>query len=263
MTRPVLDSSSNPQSSNPQRQQARLPNKLDRRLVAYTAAATAAGVGLIATSQSAEAKIVYTAANFTIPAEQSVSFDLNHDGIPDFGFYFYQYGGVREPLGYHDEGLVIDPSKTGNAIWSVQSSKGGACAAALPPGVKVGAGAGFQGKSLELWGSEGTAYSGPFQFCEFGKRTRGAFLGLKFLINGQTHYGWAHVTVKGSQAVLNGYAYETVPNQPILAGKTSGPVEVGESLPGEIPDQPATLGVLARGSQGLDIWRRAEEEIES
>jgi hypothetical protein len=258
MTRPILDG-----SSNQRRQQARLPNKLDRRLIAYSAAATAAGVGLIATSPSAEAKVVYTAANLTIPAEQSVSFDLNHDGIPDFGFYFYQYGAIRKPLGYHEEGLVIDPAKTGNAIWSVQSSKGGACAAALPPGVKVGPGADFQGKSLGLWQSEGTAYSGPFQFCEFGKRTRGAFLGLKFLINGQAHYGWAHVTIKGSQAVLNGYAYETVPNQPILTGNTSGPVEVGESLPMTIPTQPATLVVLARGSQGLDIWRKTEDEIEN
>jgi hypothetical protein len=88
-------------------------------------------------------------------------------------------------------------------------------------------------------------------------------LGLKFLINGQTHYGWAHVTVNGSRAVLNGYAYETVPNQPITTGKTSGPVEVGESLPVEIPAQPATLSALAWGSQGLDIWRRVEEEIEN
>jgi len=258
MTRPILDS-----NSNQKRKQARLPNKLDCRLVAYTAAATAAGVGMIAASQSAEAKIVYTAANLTIPADQSVSFDLNHDGVPDFGFYFYQYGAVRKPLGYHEEGLEIDPAKTGNAIWSVQSSKGGACAAALPPGVKVGPGADFQDKSLELWGSGGTAYSGPFVFCEFGKRTRGAFLGLKFLINGQTHYGWAHVTLNGSKAVLNGYAYETVPNQPITTGKTSGPVEVGESLPMAIPSQPATLGALAQGFQGLDIWRKTEEEIEN
>jgi hypothetical protein len=258
MTRPILDS-----SSNQRRPQAHLPNKLDRRLIAYSAAATAAGVGLLVLSEPAEAKIVYTAANITIPADQSVSFDLNHDGIPDFGFYFYQYGAVRKPLGYHEEGLAIDPSKTGNAIWSVQSSKGDACAAALPPGVKVGPGADFQDKSLGLWGSGGTAYSGPFVFCEFGKRTRGAFLGLKFLISGQTHYGWAHVTVDGSRAVLNGYAYETVPNQPITTGKTSGPVEVGESLPVEIPAQLATLGALARGSQGLDIWRKVEEEIEN
>ena len=258
MTRSILDANSKKANTR-----TRLSHKLDRRLIAYSAAATAAGVGMIATSPSAEAKIVYTAANLTIPADQSISFDLNNDGIPDFGFYFYQYGAVRKPLGYHEEGLEVDPAKTGNAIWSVQSSKGGACAAALPPGVKVGPGADFQGKSLELWGSGGTAYSGPFVFCEFGKRTRGAFLGLKFLINGQTHYGWAHVTIKGNTAVLNGYAYETVPNQPIVTGKASGPVEVGEALPMAIPAQPATLGILAHGAQGLDIWRRSDNELEN
>ena len=58
-----------------------------------------------------------------------------------------------------------------------------------------------------------------------------AYLGLQFLINGETHYGWAAVDVvfDTSQrpwtfsATLTGYAYETVAGQSIAAGRTSGP----------------------------------------
>lgn len=57
------------------------------------------------------------------------------------------------------------------------------------------------------------------------------FLGLQFLINGETHYGWAAVSVVfvdskipwTLSATLTGYAYETVADQPIVAGQISGP----------------------------------------
>jgi len=50
---------------------------------------------------------------------------------------------------------------------------------------------------------------------------------LKFQINGQTHFGWARMTVNLSlrrpmQVLLTGYAYETNPNTPIIAGQQEG-----------------------------------------
>ena len=75
---------------------------------------------------------------------------------------------------------------------------------------------------------------------------------MKFTINGKVHYGWARLSVtnlKGKfriTATLTGYAYETIPNKPIIAGKTKGP---------DVIALPATLGHLARGS-GLSAWRR-------
>jgi hypothetical protein len=49
---------------------------------------------------------------------------------------------------------------------------------------------------------------------------------LRFRIDGKTHFGWARFTIKaqarGVVATLTGYAYETVPNKPIIAGKTKG-----------------------------------------
>jgi hypothetical protein len=236
----------------------RLAPRIDKQLLAYTAAATAAGVAFLAAAPSAEAKIVYTPANVALAANASFSLDLNNDGAGDFSFYFYAYG-LGKPLGYHADALLIDPLKAGNEVWGAQSSKGGSCAAALPPGVKVGTGAAFQGNQLLVWASEGTAYSGPNTHCKLGALPRGAFLGLKFVVHGQTHFGWAHLTIKGQNAVLNGYAYETVPNQPIRTGKASGPTQVSESVPVTPDSTGASLGVLARGADGLAVWRRPEE----
>src|SRR5262249_51449181 len=50
------------------------------------------------------------------------------------------------------------------------------------------------------------------------------YLGLRFKIDGKTHYGWARmsVNVQGFDitGTLTGYAYETVANKGILAGQT-------------------------------------------
>jgi hypothetical protein len=55
---------------------------------------------------------------------------------------------------------------------------------------------------------------------------RRRYLGLQFVIGEQVHYGWARLSVslKAGEiaATLTGYAYETVPNKPIITGKTKG-----------------------------------------
>ncbi|RIA09703.1 putative secreted protein (Por secretion system target) [Flavobacteriaceae bacterium MAR_2010_72] len=46
------------------------------------------------------------------------------------------------------------------------------------------------------------------------------YLGLRFLINGQTHYGWARLNVSStSQWTIMDYAYNATPNQPIYSGQ--------------------------------------------
>jgi hypothetical protein len=76
------------------------------------------------------------------------------------------------------------------------------------------------------------------------KDVRNRYLGFKFAIKGKTHYGWALLNVTFNPknlkitAILTGYAYETIPNRAMIAGKTQ---EADER------DQPATLGRLALG----------------
>jgi hypothetical protein len=251
MKRPAASS----KNSDATRFPTRLAPRLDKQLLAYGAAASAAGVSLFL--QSAQAKVVYTAANTTLGYNQSANLDLNHDGTADFVVSLIFGGGdVRHPEGAFVSALVIYPGQAGNEVWGAQSAKGWECAAALPAGVKVAAGAAFQQNYLNLWQAAGSYTRGVSEHCPWDGLRRGAFLGLKFVVNGLTHYGWAHVTLKSvNTAVLDGYAYETVPNQAIATGKTSGPVAALD-LPGP---QPATLGMLAQGARGLSIWRRPEE----
>ena len=107
-------------------------------------------------------------------------------------------------------------------------------------------------------------------------RVTNRYLGLKFKINGKTHYGWARLSVQISSdyrqitATLTGYAYETIAGKSIKAGQTKGPADdstnqdfgPGASITNPIPDtpQPASLGMLALGAQGVPMWRRKETQ---
>lgn len=54
-----------------------------------------------------------------------------------------------------------------------------------------------------------------------------AFVGVKFTLNREVHYGWIRFQLVqdkfsfGVDANITGYAYETNPNQPIPVGKKS------------------------------------------
>jgi len=50
------------------------------------------------------------------------------------------------------------------------------------------------------------------------------------------------------QATLGGFAYDTVAEEPIVAGQGLTP-------------EPGTLGLLALGSLGLGLWRRKKPGI--
>jgi|HubBroStandDraft_6_1064221.scaffolds.fasta_scaffold489021_1 hypothetical protein len=58
-------------------------------------------------------------------------------------------------------------------------------------------------------------------------------------------------------AVLTGYAYETIPNRPIVTGQTKGPhdASVDESNAALTPrtPKPATLGALALGARSITV----------
>jgi hypothetical protein len=102
------------------------------------------------------------------------------------------------------------------------------------------------------------------------------YLGLKFKIDGKTHYGWARLTVQlpGNflvKATLTGYAYETVAGKAIRAGQTKGDADdatvdsnflnpdTSEST-ASVADssdtpQSTSLGALALGAQRVQARR--------
>ena len=146
------------------------------------------------------------------------------------------------------------------------NSKNFACASALPAHHEVGPQGPFQAESsFILERSAGSAYS-TVRFCPWaGPESHQAYLGVKFNIGGEIHYGWIRRAVdQFSSDTITGYAYETVPNKSISTGITSGPVEASllapmNPLPSSEPLS-APLGVLALGNSGLTLWRREQTE---
>ena len=220
---------------------------LERRLCAYALSASAAGIGMVS-GTSAEAEVVYTPTQVTI-TRGSLPIDLNTDGIDDFilvdNFYFAPrsrfpfLGGRRLVLGGNASASAIPFNQeiavlnSGSVIGSTRAFKN-----VHEPRVPMAA-------ALQIYhGSTGTCC---LSFVGQWANVKNKYLGLKFQINGQTHFGWARVTVRVFEdqfflgrvnATLTGYAYETNPNTAIVAGDTGGTSTVTSKH---------SLGRLARG----------------
>jgi hypothetical protein len=242
---------------------SRIPSNLsefcNRRLSAYSVAAGAAGLGLLTLAAPVEAKIVYTAANLPLMNHGQVFFDLNHDGINDF--FFYGQSTSRRSVSTFFFRLTVSPAQQGNAIWGVESHEHASCAASLPAGARVGPKRPFQANRAVLLDWSGGPNGGT-AYCPWTGKIGKAYVGLKFTIKGQTHFGWARVkttSIYPYRVFLTGYAYETIPDKPIVTGQTKGPDGGGQpdSTAARAPiPQPVTLGLLALGSPALSIWRR-------
>jgi hypothetical protein len=240
--------------TTPPRRTAPLSKSVQHQLNMYALAASAAGVAALCSAQPAEAKIVYTAAHVPIPVNSEVFFDLNHDGISDFGIKNYGGGSVNSVRAVATQNGIRGVSCQGHDFSTY-------CAPALLHGAKVG------GKQRFLSGKPimaATTYWGVDVGPWFNLNGRPAYLGIRFLINGNTHFAWARVCVSHSadkdyKVTVTGYAYETIPGKPIIAGATKGPedAEPTAALSSGIPE-PVTLGALALGAPGLSIWRRRE-----
>lgn len=94
---------------------------------------------------------------------------------------------------------------------------------------------------------------GPFGYIRtyggngaFGVGSTG-YLGLKFIIGSDIHYGWANITVgAGDLVTLNSLGYESLPNVP---AHTEAPSQGG------VPDGGNSLLLLATGAAGLIAFR--------
>jgi hypothetical protein len=228
-----------------------LTTKLNQRLVAYATAASAAGVGILAAAPFAEAKVVYTSANIPVFSPYGwadLALDINGDGVTDLTFFgaTFAYGTYLK---------VYAPA--GNGIAGANFN-----ASALKWGARIGPKAAFTSKAQNI-ASAGACHESTCSYRGPWDNTQGHFLGVKFVINGEVHYGWLRLNVakRPYHSVVTGYAYETIPNKPIIAGAESGPEVVGaiDSPPSTAPSrQPATLGMLAQGANALSFWRRED-----
>ncbi|MFZ0416522.1 MAG: hypothetical protein WAM04_00340 [Candidatus Sulfotelmatobacter sp.] len=232
----------------------RLGRHLEKHLAAYAAAAT--GAVLLSAAPSADAEIVYTPSNtpFTHNHQNQgpvfTTLDLNNDGVADFTFavsstaHFSSIGYTTRFKLY----MKVVPDQTGNEV--VQGSLA-PTASAVPAGVTIGPKEKFVSGGYmvhQVYSQQGhiNQSSGSWQKVEF------AYIGLKFLINGQVHYGWARVKFPYPYGYnypsIYGYAYESSPNTPIVSGQTSGtaPTQANAEAIG-------SLGMLAAGASALNL----------
>jgi hypothetical protein len=251
-----------PSKATPTRS-AHLATNLDKTLLGYATAASAAGVGLLALVQPAEAKIIYTPTNTPITLNGPVvALDLNNDGVTDFYLYNVADSGSarKHPEGFYQHAIAVEPTQTVNQVGVITSFNKDVCAAELPKGQVIGVGKNFQVGSFAMFQVTNESYTIGTANCQWqGKANKGGFLALTFVVGSNTYFGWARITL-GTVPTLTGYAYEDAPNQSIKAGQISGPGEKSDASQAPALDpQPATLGALAKGASGLAIWRRPED----
>jgi hypothetical protein len=269
---------STPESRNvhsvDQRRATRVGPELERSLSAYAGAALAAGVSLLAITVSAEGKIVYTPADVTIPVNGGpVPLDLNHDGIADFVLSnVFLSATSYPPSSIADLNVAPASSHSRNQFWGRRiATKLGrrTFASALRPHFTVRASKSYFHKATKGIMAGLSVFFEPFMkpqgstscsgYPGGGSSTNGQwmyvnarYLGLKFEIKGEIHYGWARLAVTRNAikigensigATLTGYAYETVSNKPIVTGKTKGMDVITLSTDARW----AVLGHLAQG----------------
>jgi len=244
-----------------------LSDAVHQQLNAYALAASAAGVTLLALSQPSDAKIVYTPVHKIIGKNTSYQLDLNRDGITDFTIKnsHCSYNQSDRTSCQVDSWNLLSAAPAGsNAL----EAAGGPLRLALDlrRGARIPNHRKFIGTATLLSQCKGfcnASHSGTSRIYGLWRNVANRYLGLKFKIKGKTHYGWARLSVEASKrpyeitAVLTGYAYETIPGKPIIAGATRGPDDAVQAASINMP-VPVTLGALAMGAPGLSIWRREE-----
>jgi hypothetical protein len=233
---------------------------VDGRQVAAFGAAVSSG--LVMMSQ-AEAAIVHnagtaqpvTAAASTDNTWSVRSFDMNGDGINDFALF-----------GYYSDG---DSSAGINGTYP-----GGNNSVLGDGDVRKLSNSSNIGPSNTSWQTAANTYRDVFYSGTGASNWNGTsgetgLVGVRFKIGGSTHYGWIRLQVvgvgNGEVASLSAteWAYESCPDQPILAGATSGGATCAAPVPKSIPVMgPLAYGLtsLALGGLGLGSLRRRRRD---
>ncbi len=234
-------------------------NNLNRQVGLYSLAAAVAGVSMLALAEPAQAEVVLTKKAIPVPitpwpTPEPVKISMANNGIDNFYIWRYSLGSDRGLLAW-------GANRRGT---SVEIGAGGyyGKALALPRGAKIGPSASLFSNYTDL--VEATE-SGPPRYSRgyWGGNIKNRYLGVKFQLNGQTHYGWIRLTVTTNvksgkpslEATITGYAYETVANKAIKAG-TAATAEA--AVRGAERHAGASLGMLAAGAEGMPLWRREE-----
>jgi hypothetical protein len=261
------------------RKTVKLRQSVHHDLTVYALVAGAAGVSVLALARPADAEVVVTTVNQIVGRDGHYAIQLNHDGAVDFVIANSFRGGTSHFF-FKDRMAIA-------ALAGARVATSEGDAACLTLGQGIGSGNAWKDKSI-LLESTYTLSTGVYSAGHWFRKDN-RYLGLQFQINGQTHYGWARLSVRNfnageMQVGISSFAYETEPNTAIRAGQTkdktatsslsrapgaafssSGSGALARTSSGPTSEvfvtsqpepEPATLGALSLGSSGLAMWRR-------
>lgn len=178
--------------------------------------------------------IIYTDINpdTLLSSSQTIyNLDLNKDGITDFVFrggFYISVCGDGYSIGVTN--LSVEPANENNAILN----DGASHAYVLDSTVAIVPGSPWANTSqVLLIGGRGSSRCLPsIHRGGYWVNVSDKYLGLKFIKGNNTYYGWAKLSssyyytpdhqyqLSRGQLTIKDYAYNSSPNQPILAGQT-------------------------------------------
>lgn len=227
-----------------------MKKNLQSRLTRYTAAATAV-VGAVT---GANAQIVYTDVN---PDEvhDAVNnggadfglLDLNNDQVLDF--YVYSIDTTTPTPNTIKTTLVAPYGTLGNAV-AGDTPSGYDYAFAMTSGTTIDAATAWIVPAAPGALSMALNVDGAFPYTSYwANGVTDKYLGLKFFVAGNAHYGWARldVTADGDVFTIKDYAFNATPATAILAGQTAGLTENVESTLHFVNQNDNTVKIMLNG----------------
>ncbi len=227
-------------------------------------------------SQPADAKVIITNTSIPVPLcvvpfPCPISLDLNGDGIDDVKVSLLS--SINQTWNYRL--LTVMGQNGGSILGTAGGGKHSPYASCLLRGAEIGASDHFLKaretveKSFLQFYSSTTMQRPPKKtlYGNWGGDHPNRFLGVKFKIDGNTHFGWIRMTVKPNptnnqypvmSATITEYGYETIANKSLGAGLASTNSADLQAPPRTDPPRQASLGMLAVGAEGLPLWRREE-----
>jgi hypothetical protein len=237
---------------------------LNYRLNLYSVAAVTAGVSLLALAKPAKGSVVVTKANIEVNFQTPI--DLNHDGvndvmlINDIANYDHSFYGTfaAAPL---NGGKIVGGNRGILGPYASALAKGGN----IGPSAHFSSSAARQQITLERFDGSASGFTFITYYGPWKPGTGPHYLGVKFLIKGEVHYGWVLLNISSAEGTktVTEYAYETVANKKIGAGATSDTADEAETAPARQAIRPThgpSLGMLARGTDALALWRREQDQ---
>ncbi|GEM_PF-6133590 len=170
------------------------------------------------TTYKTEAQVVYTDVNPDVTIntfQQGYQVDFNNDGKIDVHLVLLNNVGVWTML-------LIPDANTDHTYVVVDNDE----ASILEAGDEISAtsdfwrlGSGWGGLLYGYWNDSG-------EYGHWTGRRENKYIGIKFQINGQYHYGWLYVTTEvfshsSMQFTMQAFAYNATTEAPITAGDLS------------------------------------------